>query len=72
MEIECKIIFNICFNLKIQQTSSSMDSRNRSLTIDHDQDLTIERSVPTLPYTFENHGPKVIVSHSSVLTCMAM
>lgn len=47
---------------QVQPASSGMDPIHRSPTIDHDQDLTIEKSVPTIPYTFEKHGPKVIVS----------
>ena len=41
------------FNFKVQSTNSSGDVKF---------DSSIEKSLPTLPYAFESHGPNVVVS----------
>ena len=44
------------FTSKVQRSNTSDGLR------DTDLDVKVEKHLPTLPYTFEKHGPKVIVS----------
>ena len=46
----------LIFTLKDQSTNFNTDLENMNL------EFHIEKSIPTLPYSFGNHGPKVVVS----------
>ena len=49
-------VHNQYFDLKVQPSNFIADVGSKTL------ELTTAKSMPSLPYRLENHGPKVIVS----------